>query len=226
MTTLLVEKEGLFAKVIDFKASELICMGYTSRNKKALLEHIEELKKIGVPAPEKIPTSYVVNPNILTTGREITVDGLHTSGEVEYVLLVGNDGETYITVGSDHTDRDLERQDILRAKNKCPKIMAPKVWPLREVEDSKQLVLTSWVSNGHGLLQKYQEAYLSDIMEPVELFREVGGSRRGLVLMSGTVPVLKKHIVYSDVFIMRLEDRTTGRRIEHWYQISVGTSTP
>jgi len=55
-----------------------VAAGYTGRNREAVLAHIEELKKLGVPAPEKVPATYWIDPNRVTKEDKIYVIGEKT----------------------------------------------------------------------------------------------------------------------------------------------------
>ena len=98
---------------------KIICAGYTGRDQTNVVKHVEELKKLGVPAPEKVPTYYLVPSYLIFTDTELgafEVKGEESSGEVEYVAILQKSGDILLTVGSDHTDRWLERISIERAK--------------------------------------------------------------------------------------------------------------
>ena len=47
--------------------------GYAGRNQQHVREHIEELAKVGVPAPTTTPTLYPLANYNLTTGRYLQV---------------------------------------------------------------------------------------------------------------------------------------------------------
>ena len=77
------------------------------------------------------------------------------------MLFIG-DGEMYVTVGSDQTDRDLETQSIEMVQAGYPDIFAPEVWRYSEVQDHwDQLVLRCWVTKD-GERRLYQEATLAE----------------------------------------------------------------
>ncbi|NIQ18355.1 MAG: DUF2848 domain-containing protein, partial [Candidatus Aenigmarchaeota archaeon] len=77
--------------------------------------HIEELRREGIPPPPSVPMLFPVLSHNITTAGQIQVVGSRTSGEAEFVLLL--DGENiFVGVGSDHTDRDLERHSIMKSK--------------------------------------------------------------------------------------------------------------
>src|ERR1041385_931591 len=108
-----VTNEGVFP--LDYSVNRIICGGYSGRNQDAVQEHIRELQALGVPAPESTPIFFQVSNYLATTGSCVTVQDRFTSGEVEFVLLF-KDGQTYVTCGSDHTHRELERHSIPGAK--------------------------------------------------------------------------------------------------------------
>ncbi|HEY1174989.1 MAG TPA: DUF2848 family protein, partial [Phytomonospora sp.] len=111
---------------VEVVPTHLVVAGYTSRDQAAARHHIDELAAIGVPEPESIPAFYPLENELLTTGDAIDVDGAKTSGEVEPVLIRAN-GTYYLTVGSDHTDREMETVGIQLAKAACPKPIADTV---------------------------------------------------------------------------------------------------
>ena len=201
-------KEG--RRGLDFLVRRMVNAGYSGRDQQEVRRHKEELRREGIPAPESTPTLYPVITDLLTLQEEIEVVGDRTSGEAEFVLLVGDEG-CLVGVGSDHTDRELETVDITKAKQVCPNVMGPKVWSLDEVQDHwDALVLRSWVSEG-GRRTLYQEAALEALLPPRELMafvrsRLMDGQLEGTVIFSGTVSILTPEIIYGDSFEVELED--------------------
>jgi hypothetical protein len=147
-----------------FNYERMVNAGYVGRNQAEVRRHIDELAEKGIPGPKTTPTLYPVIPRALVTDSEIEVYSGETSGEVEYVLLVENEGKIYVGLGSDHTDRHLEEADIPRSKQICPNVLSRKVWPLKEVADHwDDLVMRSKVvSSGREML--YQEGQLALIL--------------------------------------------------------------
>ena len=64
----------------------------------------------------------------------LVVGGAGTSGEVEPVVVVAG-GEYFLTVGSDHTDRDLERHDIAASKAACTKVIGTTCIPVSGIAE-------------------------------------------------------------------------------------------
>ena len=94
---------------LAFNYSRMINAGYVGKNQEEVRRHIEELAAKGIPGPKSIPVLFPVVCNALITDSEIEVYGNETSGEVEYVLCIVTEDEVYVGLGSDHTDRHLER---------------------------------------------------------------------------------------------------------------------
>jgi hypothetical protein len=208
---------------IEFPVERAFNGGYAGRDQESVWKHVEELAEIGVPAPTRVPTLYALGNNLVTTAGTVQVQHDRTSGEVEYVLLMG-DGEVFVTVGSDHTDRDLETSSVERSKQAYPNILAPEAWRYEEVAGHwDQLVLRCWVTRD-GVRELYQEATLAALLQPdfwFETMEELlGGRPRNVVFMSGTIPAMTG-IVYADAYEMELHDPVRGRSIRHSYNVEI-----
>ena len=104
----------------DFVPRRIIIAGYTGRNQEEVRSHIRELAAQGIPAPAEIPTIFRATLDRLTMEGEVEVLGGAAAGEAEAVLLVNGD-DIWVAVGSDYTDRELEKVNIAAAKQVCPK---------------------------------------------------------------------------------------------------------
>ena len=209
---------------LDFPVHRIICAGYSGRSQDAVQEHVKELVALGMPAPDSTPIFFQVSNYLATTGTDVTVQDRFTSGEAEFVLLFYN-GEAYVTCGSDHTHRELERYSIPGAKQMHPKILAGELWRFSDVKDGwDQIVLRSWATVD-GQRQLYQEAQLSHILPPEDLVREA--ERRfkvrehGTIFMSGTLPTVGGHLVFADRFEFELHDPSRNRTIRHGYEVTL-----
>ncbi len=209
---------------LAFPVGYLLNVGYAGRNLAAVQRHIDELAGVGVKRPRQIPTMYPVSASLATTAGAIQVQHGDTSGEVEYVLLVAED-EMYVTVGSDHSDRALERTSVPMAKQAYPNVVAPRVWRFRDVEARwDDLIIRSWMKR-EGDWLPYQEGALRELRpvdELLALARRVLGARAaaGLVLFSGTIAA-RGGLIYGEGFRIQIEDPSTGNRIEHEYAVEV-----
>lgn len=222
---LYVEKDDQIEE-IHFEIRQMVNAGYTGRNQEAVEKHIEELKREGVPTPESIPTAYEVISKLIYFDNEIEVIGHKTSGEAEFVLLCARK-DVYVGVGSDHTDRELESVSIIKSKQICPNIISKYVWNLKDVrKDWDGMILRSWVRNDQGEKILYQEAFLSSIMTPEDLMEFVkikteDKNLKGVVIYSGTIPILAERVHFSHYFEVELYDPKTGRRLRCAYKINV-----
>lgn len=171
----------------------LFLAGYTGRDREHVQRHIDELLAQGIPAPEHVPELYPGVAEAIQVGGRLPPGRGWSSGEVEYVLFVADRG-VYVSVGSDHTDRELERTAVVAAKQAFPKIVGSQVWPLSDLAGGwDSLVLRAWVSDGGGR-RLYQESLLVTIISPLDLLGLIPGESQGdgLVVFSGTVATLAR----------------------------------
>lgn len=206
---------------VTAEIERLVIAGWTGRDVDALNRHIEELKSIGVEPPSRVPLYYRVSAQTLTQGDAVQVLGDDTSGEAEPVL-VGAADRLWVTVGSDHTDRQVESYGVAVSKQMCPKVLARAAWRFEEVAPHwDQLLLRSHIlENGKRTL--YQEGPLARIREPRELIAgwQDGNHRlpMGTAMFCGTMPAIGA-IRPSTRFEMELDDPVLGRKISHAYDV-------
>jgi hypothetical protein len=204
----------------------LICGGFSGRNQEAINRHVEELRAHGLEAPRQTPIFFKITTSQAVTESTVEVLTGHTSGEVEFVLFCVAGEARWVTVGSDHTDRDLERYSIAGSKQMYPKILAPTVWPLAEVLDHwDTLILRSWV-HINGERRPYQEDTLQAMLPPAELLaaatRAYGAAAlQRAVVFSGTLATLSGELLFGDRFDIELLDPGLGRRIQYSYSIDL-----
>lgn len=208
---------------LEFPVARILDAGFTGKNREGAMKHVEELKAHGVAAPDRIPAYFAVTRELVTTDDEIEVLGDDTSGEVEVVFLFKGD-ETYIAVGSDHTDRELEKDSIPKSKVICPKVVSRDVWRLADVEPHwERLKLQSWIEvDGQRTL--YQEGSLADFLTIDDFLAGVrsvvkDGALDGMVLYMGTMPSLGGELLFSPTFEGRLSDDVLGRELSFRYSI-------
>ena len=218
-------KRGSHTEPLRFPVRRVINSGYCGRNRADVQNHIEELRKEGVEPPDSVPLFVPISPYLMTTGDEIQVQRVTTSGEVEYLLLVHDDGEIYVGLVSDHTDREIERLDLPASKQLCSKVVARGVWPLRDVGDEwDNLVMSSWVFKGKSKVC-YQSSSLACLLPPDRLLelakgKTVDGLQGGTAILSGTIPISDGEIIYAERFEASLLDARSGRELRLAYAIS------
>ena len=210
---------------LQFEVKRMVNGGYVGRNTEAVKAHIEELRKEGVPPPPSVPIIFPVLRHNVTTQNEIEVIGSKTSGEVEFVLLFKGD-EILVGVGSDHTDRDMERQDIIMSKQVCRNVLSRQVWKYSDVESGwDDLLLRSWVkADEEDKEVLYQNAPLGTIIPPTTLMALVkskmnGDEEDGLVIFSGTIPILTEKMIYGSYFRGELIDLRSDRALSCEYRV-------
>ncbi|TCP51843.1 uncharacterized protein DUF2848 [Tamaricihabitans halophyticus] len=199
---------------------QLVVAGYTARDADAVAEHIAELAAIGVPAPDTVPTFYDLDPALITTESALSVTGPSTSGEAEPVVIRHN-GHFYLAIGSDHTDRALERADIAKAKAACPKPLGESVIDLGtdlSIPDWDSVEMDSSVDG-----QPYQRGSLSALRHPSEIVDLMPAALRDgtgdLVLFCGTLPLIGGAFIHGSAWQVRL-GLPDGRTLRHTYETS------
>lgn len=228
LTFTLPETRG--AEVFDAQIDHLVIAGWTGRDRAAVQHHIRELAELGVPPPSTIPLFYRVAVNQLSQSENIEVIGEATSGEAEPFIFTHH-GELYVSLASDHTDRQLEAHSVALSKQICVKPVARAAWPLREVSDHwDSLILRSWIKE-NGEFKLYQQGNLSCLRTPGDLLEryltalqlpETGLAvsqlpRDGLAMTCGTVAAIGG-IRPAAEFRMELVDEVLGRTISHTYR--------
>ena len=212
----------MYTKYIRGEELELYAIGYAGRNKDKTWEHIEELKKIGVPEPKSVPELYHLNPELLNYSDTVHIIGDETSGEVEIVLIADKDGNIEVTVGSDHTDRGLETISIQKSKQICPKPIAEETIKFDEIEDEwDDLELFSSVKKD-GEWKEYQSGKVSAIVpldEIVEFLKKHNVELKDAIVFCGTVPLLDD-FVFGDAFKCGLTSNKLDKTIEIEYKIN------
>lgn len=204
--------------------ADLTVAGWTGRDPAAIRHHIDELAAIGVAPPSSVPLYYRVAAGLLTQAERIQVVGEGTSGEVEPFLLA-KDGELFIGLASDHTDRDLEAHSVALSKQACAKPVASVLWRFSEVADRLDaLELRSWIKEDAAsdwLI--YQEGTLAAIRPLQDLVEGSGldaARPAGMTsaMLCGTLGA-KGGVRPATAFRMELRDPARGRAIGHSYEI-------
>lgn len=209
-------------KEINFTPERVIVAGYTGRNQEEVRAHIKELAAQGIPAPPEAPAIFRTTLDRLTTGGEVEVLGGNTAGEAEVVLLVKGD-DIWVSVGSDHTDRELEKTDIPVSKQVCPKPVGAEVWSYAEVRDRwDNFILRSWVGES-GRERLYQQGRMSAVLRPEDLLailrRRLGKLVDGAAIYTGTIPLIGGAFAFKPYFEAELCDESAGRSLRCRYRI-------
>jgi hypothetical protein len=218
----LSDKAGQVTATFDVAdVDHLVLAGWAGRNLAAVEAHIRELETLGTPRPTRTPVFYRVAASLLTSNDSIEVVGTETSGEVEFVLVRRDDG-LWIGLGSDHTDRALERTNVALAKQICAKVVAPTLWRLVDLLSHwDDIALRSWTFRD-GRREPYQDGTVAAILPPLELLAKYADFAEPIVvggaMFSGTIATIHE-IAPADEFEMELHDPLLNRRINHRYRI-------
>jgi len=208
---------------VPFDITDVVLAGYAGRDQEAVKRHVEELAAHGVPAPDRIPAYYRTTPDRVTTSDRISVLGDQTSGEAEFVLFE-SEGQLWVGVGSDHTDRALERDTVRMSKQVCPKVVSSKVWRYSDIADHwDHIVLSSFVGDERpdGV---YQQGVVTSLMDPTDIMQGVMARTNsrpdGMLVFSGTLPLVGE-LAFTKSFAAELSDEEHGLYIRIGYSVDI-----
>ena len=155
-------------RLLHVAPRQLVIAGWTGRDAAAIEHHIEELEAIGVPRPSSVPLYYRVGAALLTQSGVIEALGPHSSGEAEPMLFFAA-GEWWLTVASDHTDRQVETYSVAVSKQMCAKPVATTAWRWSDVAGHQdELQLRSRILE-EGRWVDYQEGTFASIRPLADL---------------------------------------------------------
>jgi len=199
---------------LRMEVEKVAIAGYTGRDTDAVARYVAKLEEEGIAAPATTPIVFSCGADRVVAHDVIDVTGAQTCGEVEFVLLVTEDG-IHVTAGSDHTDRALEQESISLSKQVVPKVVADTAWRLEDVSDHwDQLILRSWVGEDR---RPYQETGV-DFFLPPDVILELVEPVPGTVVYGGTVSSIGGGFDFAQVFEGSLIDPVLGRSITFKYQ--------
>jgi 4-hydroxyphenylacetate 3-monooxygenase len=195
-----------------FPVKRMYNLGSATREASVAVHHQEEVARAGVVIALHVPAPriYPIDAFALTTEEAIGVHGLRTSGEVEIALVMTD--RLYVGVGSDHTDRDLERGSIAW--------LAPTLWVYDEIADHwDDCVMRSRVDG-----RLYQDVGVNAFLSPTDILkilkeRVPGLPARDFVVFCSTIVALDKELGFGQRWQFELEDPVLGRQISHSYQV-------
>lgn len=154
----------------NFSVRRAVIAGWTGRNAAAVEHHIEELARIGVKRPSRVPLYYRVSADLVTQSPTIQTLGDASSGEAEPVL-VSSQSALLLTLGSDQTDRVLEARSVALSKQACPKPVASEAWEIAraDLDTLDDCALRSFTSSDGKSWAPYQDGHLASIRPLAEL---------------------------------------------------------
>lgn len=214
-------------RLLSVTPRRFVIAGWTGRDAGAVEHHIAELEALGVPRPSTVPLYYRAAGQMLTQSAEIESLGAHSSGEAEPVLFFA-DGEWWLTVGSDHTDRQVEGFSVAVSKQMCAKPLATSAWRWSDIAARQDEILLQSRIHEDGRWIVYQRGALASI-RPLETLRDGyfaaagDGARAGDFLFCGTlgaIPDAKGQGVRPAALMeISLRDVALGRSIVHRYAV-------
>lgn len=201
------------------EVNRLTIAGWAGRDQAAIEHHIAELAELGVKRPSATPCFYRLGAQLLTQAGEVDVVGVKSSGEAECVLLNADTG-LLVTVGSDHTDREVEAYGVTVSKQVCPKPLARDAWRFDDVAGHwDQLELRAYAVSD-GARRVYQQGSVAALLPAADLL-ERAPLAAGAAMFCGTLAVQGGIVGMRDGDALELElhDPILNRTLRHAYSV-------
>ncbi len=204
-------------QTLELNIQHVYVAGWTGRNKEAVEHHIQELAVIGIAPPSTVPLYYRVSNGLLTQSQQVEVLGEGTSGEVE-PLLLQQDGQVWIGLASDHTDRELEAHSVAASKQACAKPVSPELWTYASVEDHLDALTLRCTIKENGEWVVYQEGTLANIA-PLATLMSASGFANNAAMLCGTLAAIGG-VRPAQEYKMELTDPVLNRTIQLKYTVA------
>ena len=201
------------------EVNRLTIAGWAGRDQAAIEHHIAELAELGVKRPSTTPCFYRLGAELLTQAEQIDVVGVKSSGEAECVLVQAETG-LLVSVGSDHTDREVEAYGVTVSKQVCPKPVARDAWRFDEVSGHwDQLELRAYAVT-RGERRVYQQGSVSSLLPAADLLARAP-LEPGAAMFCGTLAVQGGIVGMADGDALELElhDPVLNRTLRHAYRV-------
>ena len=228
-------KQGAWQRSIPIGSAS--AARFTARDVEAKRRELDEM----IAREGRLTGATRTNPSICHIGRylltqssEFEVQGPMTGGEAE-VVAIQEGGDLFISVGSDHVDRELDSLFPDKPKQLCPHPIASTAWPYGEVRDhwDSMRLYSHVVAGGHTV--PIQDGALSEQVDLEFLLAmdTVKTLARPMVLFCGsaafvesaTAEAVRQHGLPEETaegvgeeFLVRLHDPVLDRTIEHRYR--------
>lgn len=74
----------------------------------------------------------IINAGYVGRDQQAVKQHIDELSQKEFVLFIDRE-DIFVEVGSDHTDRELERHSIIKSKQICQNVVLKNVWKYKEV---------------------------------------------------------------------------------------------
>lgn len=201
---------------LDCSIDQLVVAGWTGRNSDAVKHHIDELAQLGIAPPSTVPLYYRVSDSLLTQSPNIQVLGSSSSGEAE-PLILRQQNQWYLGLGSDHTDRELEAHSVAASKQACVKPVAKQVWELDSVINHLDDILLRCSIRENDEIVLYQSGSLA-ALKPLQSLIDGVTLDENAAMLCGTLAAIGS-VRPATEYHMELEDPVLNRTITLTYNV-------
>jgi len=215
--------------VLQLEVQHLIHGGRSGKDPEEVAKHVIDLESYGVKHkyPPLGPVAFLLPTFNATTSKRVEVYDNANNAEVEYVLLVDDRGKIYVTVGSDHTDREMEGSaGPPKAKLLAPKVMSSEAWLYEELNDHWDELVLRLYGYPSGSKELYMEGKAGTLRHPDDLMQDTHAQAglkdlKNSVIFGGTLPSLTGGFMWGSAWDLELYDPVLTRTISHHYEVEV-----
>lgn len=211
-------KSGTHVETFDVKA--LACAMFSGRDDEATKKYMANFGEQGMVLPPTNPFGCRISRYLLTSDSDIEVQGTQTSGETEVVAFIDERGPRYISIGSDHCDRQAEGFSVNMPKQLCPKPFSSTVWLYEDVKDHWDELIIEARAKVDGKFIDYQRGSVSSLLALPDLIEKIKIKSPGLVMFCGAIPFIHDDEIYPEAYELSLHDPVLGQRLTHQYNVT------
>jgi hypothetical protein len=221
-----VEKGGN-ESLLELEIKRLVHCGRTARDQLRLPQHAALAPSAtGDRRPVHGAIAFLVPAVNATHSQKIQAYDVKNNAEVEPVIFFDEQERMYITVGSDHADRNLESTAGPKSKLWMPKIISGEAWLYEHVKDHwDYLILRMW-GYPESIRKPYMDDKISEILSPEALLKVVREQCnlpdfKNTVIFCGSVPYLTEGPLWSQAWDFEMFDPVLNRKISHHYDVEL-----
>ena len=156
-------KDSLF----ELEVERLVHCGRTARDQLRLPQHAAlPPSATGDRRPVHGAVAFLVPAVNATHSEKIQAYDIKNNAEVEPVIFFDEQEKMYVTVGSDHADRNLESTAGPKSKLWMPKIMGGEAWLYEEIKEHWDYLILRMSAYMEGIHRLYMDDRISEILPP------------------------------------------------------------
>ncbi len=163
---------------------------------------------------------HQLQPYLVTTSNYVKMISETHAAELAYAMLLKDEGEIYITVAGDHSDKEAEKCSLIAGEHMYPKIIARRAWRLRDIESRwRDIEFRSWAEVGGSkkLIEELRGSEFPGPRDALNVVKDVMNDLRNIVIV--VKPMVNQVPVTSTYNEIGIHDPVSGKSINHYYWV-------